>query len=255
MVSAVSSRLRALLWDVDGTLAETERDGHRIAFNAAFGEASIALNWDAEEYGNRLAITGGKERIAAALQQLRGIAPDREELERLQAAKQRHYSALVEAGAIQLKPGVAAMIAAANAAGLRQALVTTSGRSAVTALVRRCLGSLAEALELWVCGEDVARKKPDPQAYLLAMERLDLPPAAALAIEDTGNGLQAATAAGLGCVISLSHYGSRESMQRYDSALAVVQGFGPGAEVIRGPACAAAGVGLAYLQQLVAGRG
>ena len=128
MVSAVSSPLRALLWDVDGTLAETERDGHRIAFNAAFREASIALHWDAEEYGNRLAITGGKERIAAALNQLRGIAPDRAELERLQAAKQLHYSALVEAGAIQLKPGVAAMIAAANALNSSMLLPARTGR-------------------------------------------------------------------------------------------------------------------------------
>jgi beta-phosphoglucomutase-like phosphatase (HAD superfamily) len=125
----------------------------------------------------------------------------------------------------------------------------------VTALVRHCLGPLAEALELWVCGEDVERKKPDPQAYALALERLGLGPAAALAIEDTGHGLQAATAAGLGCVITLSHYGSREAMQRYAPALAVVEGFGPGGQVMVGPACGAAGVGLAYLQQLVAGRG
>ena len=95
MVSLVSSPLRAILWDVDGTLAETERDGHRIAFNTAFREASIALHWDAEEYGNRLAITGGKERIAAALQQLRGIAPDRAELERLQAAGVPAFPAVV----------------------------------------------------------------------------------------------------------------------------------------------------------------
>ena len=255
MVSVISSPLQAILWDVDGTLAETERDGHRLAFNAAFGEASIPLHWDAEEYGAWLAITGGKERIAAALQQLRGKAPAPEELARLQAAKQRHYGALVEAGALRLKPGVAALIAAANAAGLRQALVTTSGRSAVTALVRHCLGPLAEALELWVCGDDVERKKPDPQAYALALERLGLGPDAALAIEDTGQGLQAATAAGLGCVITLSHYGSREAMQRYAPALAVVEGFGPGGQVMVGPACGAAGVGLAYLQQLVPGRG
>ena len=93
MVSVISSPLQAILWDVDGTLAETERDGHRLAFNAAFGEASIPLHWDAEEYGAWLAITGGKERIAAALQQLRGKAPAPEELARLQAAQsspQRH---------------------------------------------------------------------------------------------------------------------------------------------------------------------
>lgn len=245
--------LRALLWDVDGTLAETERDGHRRAFNRAFAAAGLSLHWDRDRYGELLAVSGGRERIALALGALRGEPPPPAELDTLQAAKQQHYAALVEAGELALKPGVAALIAEAASAGLRQAIVTTSGRLAVAALARCCLGALADALEFWVCGDDVVRKKPDPEGYLQALAKLGLPASAALALEDSSNGLRAAAAAGLACVISRSHYGAREPAHRFDAALAVVEGLGPAGRVARGPACGAAGVTLSYLQQLRAG--
>jgi len=248
-------RWQALLWDVDGTLAETERDGHRPAFNRAFAEAGLALIWDAERYGELLRISGGRERIAAALRQLRGDAPDPAEVEALHAAKQRHYAALVAAGELRLRPGVAALIAAAHQAGLRQAIVTTSGRSAVAALARHCLGPLAACLELWVCGGDVERKKPHPEAYHLALARLDLPAPAVLAIEDSGNGLQAATGAGLACVVTLSHYGAAEAAERFAAAAAVVDQLGAGGRVARGRPAGDDGVTLAYLQQLAATAG
>ena len=249
----MSPPLQALLWDVDGTLAETERDGHRRAFNRAFADAGIPLHWDRELYGELLQVTGGRERITAGLTQLRGEAPAADEVEALQRAKQQHYAALVEAGELSLRPGVAEMITAAAGAGLRQAIVTTSGRPAVEALARRCLGDLAEAFELWVCGDDVQRKKPDPEGYRQALERLDLPAAAAVAIEDSGNGLQAAVGAGLACVITLSHYGRRELLATFSLATAVVEGLGADGRVARGPACGGGGVTLSYLQQLQAG--
>lgn len=249
----MSPSLQALLWDVDGTLAETERDGHRRAFNRAFRDAGIPMHWDSDRYGELLAVTGGRERITAALTQLRGEAPAPAEVEALQAAKQRHYAALVEAGELALKPGVAELIAAAAEAGLRQAIVTTSGRPAVEALARRCLGELAQALELWVCGDDVRAKKPDPEGYRLALVQLGLPAGAALALEDSGNGLRAAVGAGLACVITLSHYGAREPAGTFAAATAVVDGLGAAGRVARGPACGAGGVTLSYLQQLRAG--
>ena len=249
----MSPSLQALLWDVDGTLAETERDGHRRAFNRAFRDAGIPLHWDCELYGELLQVTGGRERITAGLTRLRGEAPAAEEVEALQSAKQRHYAALVEAGELSLRPGVAELITAAAEAGLRQAIVTTSGREAVEALARRCLGPLAEALELWVCGDDVQRKKPDPEGYRRALERLGLPAQAAIAIEDSGNGLQAALGAGLPCVITLSYYGQREPSSSFAAATAVVEGLGEGSRVARGPACGARGVTLSYLELLRAG--
>ena len=249
----MSASLQALLWDVDGTLAETERDGHRRAFNRAFADAGVGLHWDQARYGELLAVTGGRERISAALHELRGQAPDPAEVEALQAAKQRHYAELVETGHLALKPGVAELIQAGAEAGLRQVIVTTSGRQAVEALVRRCLGPLGEALELWVCGDDVGHKKPHPEGYALALTQLNLPAAAALALEDSGHGLRAATGAGLGCVITLSHYGALEPSGSFDAALAVVDGLGAGGRVARGPACGREGVTLSYLQQLRAG--
>lgn len=253
MTIPLTPSLQVLLWDVDGTLAETERDGHRRAFNRAFAEAGVDLHWDARRYGELLAVSGGRERISRALEGLRGQPPGEAEVQALHAAKQRHYGALVEAGELELKPGVRALIAEAAAAGVRQAIVTTSGRAAVEFLAGHCLGSLAEALELWVCGEDVSRKKPHPEAYRLALHQLGVAPTAALALEDSGNGLQAAVGAGLGCVISLSHYGVLEPDGSFAAALAVVDGLGAAGRVARGPACGRDGVALSYLQQLRAG--
>ncbi len=242
--------LRALLWDVDGTLAETERDGHRRAFNRAFAERGLPLHWDARSYGRWLAIAGGRERIRAALRQLEQADPDPRRVDDLQACKQRHYGALMAAGALQLRPGVAELIAAAAAAGLRQAIVTTSARVAVRALAERLLGAQAAAFELWVCGDDVARKKPDPEAYGLALRRLGIGAAAALAIEDSPAGLTAATAAAVPCLLTLSHYGRQEPLERFAAARAVVTGLGDGERVLRGPACPAGRITLSYLQSL-----
>ena len=242
--------LRALLWDVDGTLAETERDGHRRAFNRAFAEQVVPLHWDAEGYGAWLAIAGGRERIRAALRDLEGSDPDPARVEVLQACKQRHYAVLMAAGGLTLRPGVAELIASAAAAGVRQAIVTTSGRAAVEALAERLLGGLAGAFELWVCGDDVARKKPDPEAYAQALERLGLVAAEALAIEDSPAGLAAATGAHIPCLLTLSHYGRDEPLARFTAARAVLTGLGAGERVLRGPACPQGRITLSYLQAL-----
>lgn len=243
--------LQALLWDVDGTLAETERDGHRRAFNRAFADQGVPLHWDAQGYGAWLTVAGGRERIGAALRQLEGHDPDPARLEALQAGKQRHYAALMAAGGLELRPGVAALIQEAAAAGLRQAIVTTSGRVAVQALAQGLLGDLAEAFELWVCGDDVSGKKPDPEAYTLALQQLGLPPGKALAIEDSPAGLAAAVAAGVPCALTLSHYGGAEPLERFAAARAVLTGLGDDGRVLRGPACPPGRFTLSYLQALL----
>lgn len=243
--------LQALLWDVDGTLAETERDGHRRAFNAAFAAAGLPLHWDATTYGRWLAIAGGRERIAAALTALEGEPPRPERVEVLQAAKQEHYAALMARGDLQLRPGVRNLILEAQRRGLQQAIVTTSGRTAVAALVERLLPEAAAAFRFWVCGEDVPRKKPDPHAYRQARVRLGLPPGAVLAIEDSPAGLASATDAGLACVISRSHYGQDLPPAAFDAARAVLSGLGAGDRVLRGPACAGPGITLSYLESLL----
>ena len=243
--------LQALLWDVDGTLAETERDGHRLAFNRAFADVGVPLHWDAARYGELLAISGGRERITAALAELLGEPPPPELVAELQARKQDHYGALVAAGEWRLRPGVAERIAAAGSAGLSQVIVTTSGRAAVAALVEHLLGGLCQQFAFWVCGEDVARKKPDPEAYQLALQQLGCPACTALALEDSGNGLAAAASAGLACLLILSHYGSAEPPQRFGRARAVVNQLGAGAAVLRGPACQGGQITLSYVQALL----
>ena len=243
--------LRALLWDVDGTLAETERDGHRLAFNRAFAELGVPLHWDGLRYGELLAISGGRERIAAALAELQAAPPDPALVADVQTRKQRHYAALVAAGELQLRPGVAELISEVHAAGLPQAIVTTSGRTAVAALAAHLLGPLAPCFSVWVCGEDVARKKPDPEAYHRALAQLGLPAGAVLALEDSGNGLAAADQAGVACLLTLSHYSSAEPPARVGRARAVVNQLGSGASVLRGAACQGRQITLSYLQDLL----
>ena len=243
--------LKALIFDVDGTLAETERDGHRLAFNRAFAELGLPLHWDGRRYGELLAISGGRERITAALAELQGAPPEPALVADLQARKQRHYATLVAAGELQLRPGVAALIGEVHAAGLPQAIVTTSGRTAVAALAEHLLGPLAGCFSIWVCGDDVARKKPDPEAYHGALAQLGLPARAVLALEDSGNGLAAADQAGLACLLTLSHYGSAEPPQQFSRARAVVTQLGSGASVLRGPACQGGQITLSYLQDLL----
>lgn len=195
-------RLQALLWDVDGTIAETERDGHRVAFNLAFADEGLSWGWDERRYGELLHVTGGRERLLADMAQ-RADAPVGEVARqalaaRLHGRKNRHYARLVDEGRVTAREGVLDLMAEAAEAGVRQAIVTTTSRSNVDALLQRLLGpAWRSRFELLVCGEDTERKKPDPEAYLQALQRLGLPPQACLALEDSTPGLTAARCAGL----------------------------------------------------------
>jgi len=167
--------------------------------------------------------------------------------------KQSHYIRLVRQGCCALRPGVSPLLHEAAASGLPQAVVTTSSRRAVEALAEGVLGELRQVFAFWICGEDVAIKKPDPSAYTQAVERLALPASALLAIEDSPQGLAAASAAGVGCLISLSSLSRSESIDRFDAALAVVEDLGDGVSPVRvrrGPACPGPQVTLSYLQRL-----
>lgn len=244
----------ALLWDVDGTLAETELEGHRHAFNRAFAEAGLPWQWDVALYQQLVRISGGRERIAAFLRQMEGDVPDAERVERLQRAKQRHYNALVQAGELCLRPGVERLMRSAAEHGVRQAIVTTSGRAAVAALLEQLLPEHRSWLEFWVCGDDVPSKKPHPACYRQALEALQLQPAAVLALEDSGNGVAAAAAAGVAVLVTRSGSSSAEPAQAFAAAAAELDHLGEPEQpctVLRGPACPAGRVTLSYLQQLL----
>ena len=244
----------ALLWDVDGTLAETELDGHRRAFNRAFQEAGLPWVWDRQRYLELLRISGGRERLSHFLAEVDGRPPAPERVEALQAAKQRHYGRLVAAGELTLRPGVARLMASAADAGLAQVIVTTSGRTAVAALLEQLLPQQQRLLQLWVCGEDVAAKKPDPEAYRLALRELKLAPGQVLAIEDSANGLAAAHGAGLAVLVTRSAASASEPDEAFVRASAQVTHLGDRDQpcaVLHGPACPEGCITLSYLQQLL----
>jgi len=205
----MSSRpaLRALIFDVDGTLADTERDGHRPAFNAAFAEAGLNWHWDVDLYGELLAVTGGKERMNFYAERHAPeflTAPDAQQRIRdLHAAKTRHYVAMLAAGAIPLRPGVEELLLSAQASGLRLAIATTTTPENVTALLPPALMALFEKVG---AGDTVPNKKPAPDIYLWVLKELGLSADECLAIEDSGPGLAAARGAGLATVITPCDY-------------------------------------------------
>jgi HAD superfamily hydrolase (TIGR01509 family) len=203
--------LKALLFDVDGTLADTERDGHRVAFNRAFAAAGLDWNWDVPLYGELLAITGGKERMRHYVERYRPDWPQPEKfselIARLHAAKTAHYTALLSQGGIPLRPGVRRLLAEARTAKLRLAIATTTTPANVSALLQHTLGSGAESwFEVIGAGDVVPAKKPAPDIYYYTLERLRLPASACLAFEDSENGVRAARAASLKTVVTVNDY-------------------------------------------------
>ncbi|ADZ69412.1 HAD-IA family hydrolase [Polymorphum gilvum] len=209
--------LRALIFDVDGTLSETE-EVHRRAFNEAFAAAGLDWHWDAALYGRLLKVTGGKERIAAFVRDHLGQAPDPERIAVLHAAKTARYGALVAQGGLTLRPGIAALIADARAAGLRLAVATTTSGPNVESLCRSCFGApMAEVFDAIAAGDEVAAKKPAPDVYRLALDRLGLAAQDCVALEDSRNGLLSARAAGLRCLVSPSRYTAGEDFAEADA--------------------------------------
>ena len=203
--------LQAVLWDVDGTLAETERDGHRIAFNEAFAALAVPWRWSETRYGELLAIAGGRERLLFDMR-FQEHAPAgleaREQLAaRLHRRKNELYAAIVASGALPLRPGVRELIRDCTAASVRMAIVTTTSRANVDALLRTHLGEgWPEQFAAVVCAEEAPKKKPDPQVYHLALEALEVENRTAVAIEDAPAGIAAAQAAGVPVIVNRSYY-------------------------------------------------
>ena len=205
------SDLKALLFDVDGTLADTERDGHRVAFNMAFAEAGLDWDWTVPLYGELLAVTGGKERIKHYLDLHR---PDfsvdgdlTQYIADLHAAKTRFYTEMLGEGKIPLRPGIERLFHEAREQGLRLAVATTTTVENVEALINNTLG--AEALS-WFdvigAGDIVPNKKPAPDIYFYVMEQLGLTADQCLAFEDSENGIHATRDADLTTVITINDY-------------------------------------------------
>lgn len=221
-------KLEALLFDVDGTLADTERDGHRVAFNQAFAEAGLDWEWSVDLYEQLLAVTGGKERILHYLdnyntefnrpQQLKEFIAD------LHKSKTRHYTDLLNTGAIPLRPGVLRLLKEARQAGLRLAIATTTTPANVSGLLKNTLGEEGESwFEVIAAGDIVPAKKPAPDIYTYAMEQMNLPAEACIAFEDSENGILASHGANLKTIITVNGYTVGHD---FSGAVIVLDSFG-----------------------------
>ncbi|MGH2467808.1 MAG: HAD-IA family hydrolase [Candidatus Limnocylindrales bacterium] len=256
--------MSALIFDCDGVLADTERYGHLPAFNQTFAEFGLPIHWSEEEYGRKLRIGGGKERMASELTpelvRQQGLPADpggqATEVARWHRRKTEIYTAMVAAGKLPPRPGVRRIIGAAQDAGWTLAVASTSAEPSVRAILDQAAGPRRAArFDLVLAGDVVAHKKPAPDIYQLALARLAVPPAAALAIEDSRNGLLSATGAGLRCVLTINGYTEQEDDTE---AVLVVSSLGdPGGErtrVIadRSPARPGAYVTLADLEACLA---
>lgn len=221
--------LKALVFDVDGTLADTE-SAHRAAFNQAFAECGIGWHWDEALYTELLHISGGKERMLHYWKSLDPQLPGpddkdvRATLDRLHACKTAAYTQAVESGAVALRPGVLALMEQARSAGVLLAIATTTTPANIAALLGRHLG--AQWQRCFAAVGDAATapvKKPHPQVYLQTLSAMHLHSAQALAFEDSFNGLQASCAAGLATVITPTRY---TATQDFSAALRVLPDLG-----------------------------
>ncbi len=222
------AELRALIFDVDGTLADTEGQGHLPAFNQAFAEAGLGWYWSAELYRELLAVAGGKERMLHYIRHHlppERRPPDAEALvTRLHAAKNRIYEQALQSGRIALRSGVARLLEEARRAGILLAIATTSVRSNVVALLRSTLGPEAESwFAVMATADEVQEKKPSPRVYEYVLEHLSCPPEGCLVLEDSENGLRAARAAALETLICVNAFTRNGD---YSEALLVVDRLG-----------------------------
>jgi HAD superfamily hydrolase (TIGR01509 family) len=228
----------ALIFDCDGVLADTERDGHRPAFNQTFAEAGVPVAWSDAEYADKLKIGGGKERMASLLTddfvRANGLPADPEGQKELLAEWHRRktalYKELVRAGRLPARPGIARIVEQARRAGWTLAVASTSAEESVRAVLEHVVGAEAAASFSVFAGDVVPAKKPDPAIYLLAVEQLGVGRDEAIVVEDSRNGLLAAVAAGLRCVVTVSSYTADEDMSE---ALLVVSSLGDPGEPAR----------------------
>lgn len=203
--------LKAILFDVDGTLADTERHGHRVAFNMAFEEAGLDWHWGEDLYGELLKVTGGKQRMRYFLSDFYQGNPPEEGLDELiislHANKNRHYQELLENGVIPLRPGVERLIHEARDQGVQLGIATTTTPGNVYSLLEATLGK--ESLNWFAviaAGDMVPRLKPAPDVFVYAMEKIGLRADECVAIEDSANGVKSAVAAGLKTLVTVNGY-------------------------------------------------
>ncbi len=231
----------ALIFDCDGVLADTERDGHLPAFNLTFAEFGLPISWDDATYAQKLRIGGGKERIASVFTPEvaadAGVGADAEEqgalIKRLHARKTELFTERVEAGLLPGRPGIHRIIAEALDAGWTVAVASTSAEPSVRAVLRHAAGDDSYEQCHVFAGDIVAHKKPAPDIYLKVLDDLGLEPSECVVVEDSGIGVEAAVGAGLTVLVTVSSYTADDDFSR---ATVVLPSLGdPGRPFAGGP--------------------
>ena len=224
--------LAAVVFDVDGTLVDSERHGHRVAFNEAFAAFDLPYSWDEEAYGHWLSFHGGVRRIAAFLEEVGRPEEEREELaEKLHKEKTRLLREMIDADRIPPRPGMAELLADLGEAGVRLGVATVGSAGWVNHLLESLFPEAR--FEVVVTGADVSEKKPHPGCYQQALEALGVTPDVAVAIEDSATGLASARRAGLACVVVVNDYTRDEDMA---DAQLVLDGVDAEARILADPA-------------------
>ena len=224
--------MKALIFDCDGVLVDTERDGHRVAFNSAFKKKGLDVEWDVDQYGELLKIAGGKERMRHFFEQCNWPAdcPDKDGfIKELHKLKTAFFMEIIDSGQLLLRPGIKRMVDEAIAANVVLAVCSTSNEKAVNLIVEKLLGPERKRRFLAIlAGDVVAKKKPDHEIYTLATKTLKLSADECVVIEDSRNGLLAAKAAAMHCVITTNGYTKEEDFSEAD---AVYPELGDGSDI------------------------
>ena len=223
----MTRKLEAVIFDVDGVIADTEKDGHRVAFNQAFKEEGLDVIWDIEKYGILLKIAGGKERLRTLVysDEFEKEVPDKKEyILKLHKRKTEIYKDIVAQGKLPGRSGVKRLIKEAHESRLKLGVASTSHEESVKAVIKTVLGEdILKFFDIILAGDVVKQKKPSSEIYSLSSSRLNIPPENCVVIEDTRNGLLSAKEAGMLCVITPSYYSRNEN---FDEADLVVSGLG-----------------------------
>jgi HAD superfamily hydrolase (TIGR01509 family) len=218
-VRVTVSEIKAIFFDQDGVIVDTERDGHRVAFNRAFESFGLDVHWDVRKYHEMLQIGGGKERMRHQLHTQgfgKAVSADQEDalIARLHHRKTELFIEMIESRQLPLRPGVHRLMREALQHGLTLGVCTTSDERAARAIIHSLLADIR--FDVVLAGDMVRRKKPDPEIYLLAMEKTGLRPEQCIVVEDSSNGVKAAKDAGMNVVATVNDYTRQEDLGRAD---------------------------------------
>lgn len=230
-------KLKAIFFDMDGTIVDTEKDGHRVAFNEAFKQSGIAAKWDVQMYHRLLQIAGGKERMKYYFENEgkkylpAGKSVD-ELVQQLHLLKTDIFISLIENGKLPLRAGIHRIMKEANANEISVAICSTSNEKAVKTIARSLLGDIK--IDLILAGDIVTKKKPDPEIYLLALQKTGFSASEVLVIEDSENGLIAGKDAGMKVLVTVNEYTKNENLSRADAVVSSFGGETESTEIIAG---------------------